>query len=81
MIQLPRQFPLYAVADAAGTVVAPVESYLKDLALGDNSPATCRSYANDLLRWLRLLLCAWQVGLLCVADGAGVRRSRNVAQP
>ena len=60
VIQLPRQFPPYAVADAAGTLVAPVESYLKDLALGDNSPATCRSYANDLLRWFRLL---WLLGV------------------
>ncbi|WP_308445514.1 site-specific integrase, partial [Streptomyces spororaveus] len=45
----------YAVVDAAGVLVAPAESYLKDLALGDNSPATCRSYAYDLLRWFRLL--------------------------
>ncbi|MGQ7746945.1 tyrosine-type recombinase/integrase [Streptomyces sp. WC2508] len=55
VVQLPRKFPPYAVVDAAGVLVAPAESYLKDLALGDNSPATCRSYAYDLLRWFRLL--------------------------
>ncbi len=28
---------------------------MRDLALGDASPLTCRSYAHDLLRWWRLL--------------------------
>ncbi len=60
VVQLPRQHPPYAVADVDGALVSPVESYLKDLALGDNSPATSRSYAHDLLRWFRLL---WMLGV------------------
>lgn len=32
-----------------------VSAFLRDLMLGDCWPATCRSYAHDLLRWLRLL--------------------------
>lgn len=45
----------YAVTDAAGEPVAAVSDFLRDLMLGDCRPATCRSYAHDLLRWLRLL--------------------------
>ncbi|MGY4766362.1 site-specific integrase [Kribbella sp. CWNU-51] len=44
-----------AVVDAAGREVDPVSRYLRDLALGDASSATGRSYAHDLLRWFRLL--------------------------
>ncbi|MFD3472912.1 tyrosine-type recombinase/integrase [Streptomyces sp. NPDC058682] len=47
--------PLYAVADAGGTVVAHVVPYLRGLILDDNRPATVKSYAYDLLRWHRLL--------------------------
>jgi hypothetical protein len=35
--------------------VDPASRYLRDLALGDASPSTGRSYAHDLLRWFRLL--------------------------
>jgi hypothetical protein len=45
----------WLVVDAAGREVEPVSRYLRDLALGDASPATGRSYAHDLLRWFRLL--------------------------
>src|SRR4051794_12139401 len=45
----------WAVVDAAGREVDPVSRYLRDLALGDASAATGRSYAHDLLRWFRLL--------------------------
>jgi len=45
----------WLVVDAAGREVDPASRYLRDLALGDASPATGRSYAHDLLRWFRLL--------------------------
>jgi integrase len=43
------------VLDDNGTEVEPVSQFLKELALGDCSPLTCRSYAHGLLRWFRLL--------------------------
>jgi integrase len=48
-------FPPVVVADAEGEPVEPVTLYLRDLALGDMSSLTCRSYAFDLLRWFRFL--------------------------
>lgn len=45
----------YVVTDGAGEPVGFVSAFLRDLMLGDCRPATCRSYANDLLRWFRLL--------------------------
>jgi integrase len=45
----------WLVHDGAGREIEPVSSYLRDLALGDVSPLTCRSYAFDLLRWFRVL--------------------------
>src|SRR5580658_945600 len=45
----------FVVMDADGREVEPVSAYLRDLALGDASRLTCRSYAFDLLRWHRLL--------------------------
>ncbi|MGH2367889.1 MAG: tyrosine-type recombinase/integrase [Chloroflexota bacterium] len=45
----------YYVADACGAEVVPASQYLRDLALGDASPSTVRSYAYDLLRWWRTL--------------------------
>lgn len=55
VVQLETQHPAYAVLDPAGSPVVSVTPYLRDLALNDNSPATSRSYANDLLRWFRFL--------------------------
>jgi integrase len=45
----------WLVIDGAGREVEPVSSYVRDRVLGDVSPLTCRSYAYDLLRWLRVL--------------------------
>jgi integrase len=45
----------YVVTDDRGDPVEAVSAFLRDLMLGDCRPATCRSYAHDLLRWLRLL--------------------------
>lgn len=45
----------FVVADAAGQPIEAVSAFLGDLRLGDARPATCRSYAQDLLRWFRLL--------------------------
>jgi integrase len=55
VVQLETQHPAYAVLDPAGSPVESAMPYLRDLALNDNSPATSRSYANDLLRWFRFL--------------------------
>lgn len=54
-----RAHPPYAMLDAAGAEVEPVTAYLRDLALGDSSPLTCRSYGYGILRWFRLL---WLLG-------------------
>jgi integrase len=43
------------VVDGCGEEVEPVSTFLRDLMLTDMSPLTARSYANDLLRWWRLL--------------------------
>jgi len=53
--ELPGRYPGHTVVDGAGEQVQPVTAFLKDLALGDSSPLTCRSYAYDLLRWFRML--------------------------
>lgn len=45
----------YVITDDDGEPVEAVSAFLRDLMLGDCPPATCRSYAHDLLRWLRLL--------------------------
>jgi integrase len=50
-----RVHPPYVVLDRAGLEVPVVTEFLRDLALGDCSPLTCRSYAYGLLRWFRLL--------------------------
>jgi integrase len=45
----------FALLDGGGTEVEPVSEYLRELALGDCSLHTFRSYAGGLLRWFRLL--------------------------
>lgn len=47
--------PPYVVVDESGAELEPVTRYLRDLALSDMSPLTCRSYGFDLLRWFRVL--------------------------
>jgi hypothetical protein len=63
-VELPRvgevvaadgRFPPFVVVGADGGEIEPSVRYLRDLALGDASPLTCRSYSFDLLRWFRLL--------------------------
>jgi integrase len=48
-------FPPFVMLDEVGAEVEPVSRYLRDLALSDVSPLTCRSYGYDLLRWFRVL--------------------------
>lgn len=50
-----RAHPPFVVLDRADVEIAAVTEYLAELALGDSSPLTCRSYAYDLLRWFRFL--------------------------
>jgi integrase/recombinase XerC len=45
----------WAVLDGAGTPVEPVVEFLRDLLACGSSPASCRSYGFDLLRWFRFL--------------------------
>lgn len=58
-----RSHPPFVVLDGEDAEVGVVAEFLRDLALGDASPLTCRSYAYELLRWFRLLWMlelAWQ---------------------
>jgi integrase len=50
-----RAHPPVVVLDGTGAEVEPISMYLRDLAVGDSSPLTCRSYGFGLLRWFRLL--------------------------
>lgn len=81
----------YLVIDDHGVEVEPISKYLRDLALGDASRLTCRSYAHDLLRWWRLLAVletSWErattgevtvlVGWLRTARNPQRRRSSGV---
>jgi len=54
------RFPPFVVVGADGAEVGAAVRFLRDLALGDVSPLTCRSYGFDLLRWFRLL---WVLGV------------------
>ena len=45
----------FTITDAAGQPVEPVTEFIRELAAGDLSPSSCRSYAHDLLRWWRFL--------------------------
>lgn len=84
----------FVVLDASGGEVEPVSWYLRDRMLGDVSRLTCRSYAYDLLRWMRVLWAAdvgWEqasetevvalVGWLRSARNPQRRRTRVSAPP
>ncbi|MFE1147666.1 tyrosine-type recombinase/integrase [Streptomyces albidoflavus] len=60
VVETNRAHPPYAVLDPSGAEIEPITTYLRDLALGDCSPLTCRSYGYGLLRWFRLL---WLLGV------------------
>ncbi|MEV6812582.1 tyrosine-type recombinase/integrase [Micromonospora sp. NPDC051296] len=45
----------WVVEDSAGVPVGPVSAFLRDLLACGSSPASCRSYGYDLLRWFRFL--------------------------
>ena len=45
----------YRVVDADGVELAAVTEFLRDLSASDCSPSTLRSYAYELLGWLRFL--------------------------
>ena len=45
----------WAVLDGAGAPVEPVAEFMRDLLACGSSPASCRSYGFDLLRWFRFL--------------------------
>jgi integrase/recombinase XerC len=61
----------WVVVDGAGLPVGPVVEFLRDLLACGSSPASCRSYGYDLLRWFRFL-AAVDVGWL-LAQRAEVR--------
>jgi hypothetical protein len=55
----------WVVVDELGGRIDAVDDFLKNLLACGNSPASCRSYAYDLLRWLRFLAAVdvpWQRG-------------------
>ncbi|WP_169332384.1 tyrosine-type recombinase/integrase [Nocardia brevicatena] len=45
----------WVVVDGSGSPIGPVSDFLRDLVACGNSPASCRSYGYDLLRWWRFL--------------------------
>jgi integrase family protein with SAM-like domain len=45
----------YRLVDASGTEMPAVSEFLRDLMASDCSPATVRSYAYELLGWVRFL--------------------------
>jgi site-specific recombinase XerD len=45
----------YRLVDASGAEMAAVSEFLRNLMASDSSPATLRSYAYELLGWLRFL--------------------------
>jgi hypothetical protein len=45
----------WTVVDGAGVRVGPVSEFLRDLLACGSSPASCRSYGYDLLRWFGFL--------------------------
>lgn len=60
VVEVNRAHPPYAMLGTAGAEVEPVTAFLRDLALGDCSPPTCRSYCFGMLRWFRLM---WLLGI------------------
>jgi integrase/recombinase XerC len=53
----------WIVVDEVGEPVEPVSDFLRNLLACGNSPASCRSYGYDLLRWFRFLTAVgicWQ---------------------
>ena len=58
----------WVVVDELGGRIDAVDDFLKHLLACGNSPASCRSYAYDLLRWLRFLAAVdvtWQRAQRC----------------
>jgi integrase/recombinase XerC len=58
----------WVVVDELGDRIDAVDDFLKHLLACGNSPASCRSYAYDLLRWLRFLAAVdvtWQRAQRC----------------
>ncbi|MFI1155079.1 site-specific integrase [Streptomyces sp. NPDC020817] len=45
----------WVVLDGAGRPITSASEFLRELLAGGNTPASCRSYAFDLLRWFRFL--------------------------
>ncbi|MDX3850658.1 site-specific integrase [Streptomyces sp. AK02-01A] len=45
----------WVVLDGAGRAIKPASEFLRELLACGNTPASCRSYAFDLLRWFRFL--------------------------
>jgi hypothetical protein len=45
----------WLVVDGAGVPLGPVSEFLRDVLACGSSPASCRSYGYDLLRWFRFL--------------------------
>lgn len=62
----------WVVVDSAGVPVGPVSAFLRDLLACGSSPASCRSYGYDLLRWFRFL-AAVEVGWRGRAQRSEVR--------
>lgn len=64
----------YRLLDADGAEVAAVSEFLRDMLANDDSPASLRSYAYELLAWFRFL---WAVEVAW--DRAGRAEARDFA--
>ena len=53
--EVPERPVPYRLVDGSGTEVPAVTEFLRDLTACDCSPATVRSYAYELLSWVRFL--------------------------
>ena len=53
--EVPGGLVPYRLVDASGTEMAAVSEFLRNLTASDCSPGTVRSYAFELLGWIRFL--------------------------
>jgi hypothetical protein len=49
----------WVVLDVAGREITPTSEFLRELLACGNTPASCRSYAFDLLRWFPSVRHPW----------------------
>ena len=85
----------FIVVDPTGSVVEPIESFLRDFVARGNRPGSVRSYAYALVRWWRFLRAvdvSWEratpaegrdfvLWMRQASKGGGARKARSTFQP